>query len=443
MKRNTEYRHYAKIRGSSYYKLLLCCLLTLVAMYAHRFFPTRNLILAPSSEVAAYLYMSESPSGESQAYWLDAEQLRWRCVVVADGQDYTCGFHIIIGGGQGTEGLDLSGYDTIHVDIDYTGSDKRLRFYMRNYEPGFSDINRIDTAKFNNVYIPSQFVNDPLTLQLKEFSVGEWWVTTYQVPREFSQPNFRNVVAFGIDLSYPAPIGQHDFKLNRLEFVGLWISAERWYFSILVFWIFVIIAAGAIKLATLRRSVMVERLRLAKLANQNNLLAQQSDKYKQLSMTDHLTGLLNRQGITDYIEDHFGAGVERQVSLLIIDIDHFKQINDTLGHDGGDKVLRAISALITDNIRQTDRAARWGGEEFIVILPNSQPEDAYLTAEKLRSKIACTRFEDFPQLVVTVSIGVGSHQCKDAFHHLFRRVDVALYQAKAQGRNRTVVAAIP
>lgn len=440
MKRNTNYRYYANIRGSSYYKLLLCCLLTLLAMYAHRFFPTKSLILAPAAEVPAYLYMSESPSGKSQVYWIDAEQLRWRCVVVADGQDYTCGFHIIIGGGQGSEGIDLSGYDTINIDVDYSGNDQRLRFYMRNYEPGFSDINRMDTAKFNNVYIPSQFVNEPLTLQLKEFSVGEWWITSYQVPREFSQPNFRNVVAFGIDLSYPAPVGQHDLKLNRLEFVGLWISAERWYFSILIFWICVIFAAGAIKLATLRRSVMLERLRLAKLANQNSVLAQQSNKYKQLSMTDHLTGLLNRQGVTEYIEDHFAAGTERLVSLLIIDIDHFKHINDTLGHDGGDKVLRAISSLIMDNIRQTDRAARWGGEEFMVIFPDTRLEDAYNTAEKLRSKIACTRFEAFPQLVVTVSIGVGSHQCEDAFHHLFRRVDVALYQAKAQGRNRTVVA---
>ena len=271
--------------------------------------------------------------------------------------------------------------------------------------------------------------------------MAEWWITQFQVSRELSQPDFSHVTAFGIDLSHPAPVGQHDFKLNRVELEGLWISAERWYFSILVFWIFIIFVTGAVKLTTLRRSVTLERRRLAKLADQNSMLAQQSDKYKQLSMTDHLTGLLNRQGMTEYIEEYFPAGCRREVSLLVIDIDHFKQVNDKLGHDGGDIVLRAIAELITESIRQSDRAARWGGEEFIVVCPDTSLEGAYNTAEKLRNKIASTRFEEFPQLVVTVSIGVGAHHCEEDFQHLFRNVDVALYQAKAQGRNCTVSAA--
>jgi diguanylate cyclase (GGDEF)-like protein len=222
---------------------------------------------------------------------------------------------------------------------------------------------------------------------------------------------------------------------------GLWISAERWYFSILVFWVFVIIAAGAVKLAALRRSVMLERVRLEKLVNQNSLLAKESDKYKQLSVQDHLTGMLNRQGVADYIEEYFPAGAQRLVSLIIIDIDHFKLINDMQGHDGGDKVLSKVAEIIKTNIRQTDRVARWGGEEFVVILPDMHTEETHIVAEKLRSKIANTRFDDFPELVVTVSLGVGAHHCEDHFNHLFRRVDVALYQAKAQGRNRTVLAA--
>lgn len=434
-------RHYANIRNSIYYKLFLCCMVTLAAMYAHRLFPEKTLTLVPAADIEAYIYMDEAPGGTSHVEWIDRQALQWRCAVETDGIDYTCGAHIAVAGGQGSKGLDLSSYDSVRIDMDYEGTDRRLRFYMRNYEPGFSDIDRIETAKFNYLSIPIKFINDALVLHMKEFSVADWWIHAFQVPREVAQPNFKHVVAFGVDLNYPAPPGQHDLKLNKIEFVGLWISAERWYYSILIFWIFVIVAAGAINLVSLRRSVRLERLRLENLARQNSLLEAQSNKYKQLSMRDHLTQMLNRQGLSELIEELFPAGSNRQVSLIIIDLDHFKLINDSLGHDGGDVVLRSIAAIINGNIRQSDYAARWGGEEFIVVSPGMGIGDGLRLAEKLRVLVAGHRFEEFPDLRVTASIGVGArHFSEDSFHMLFRRVDAALYRAKAQGRNRTVVA---
>lgn len=441
MSQKSGSRHYANIRNSIYYKLFLCCLLTLVAMYAHRFFPVKTLTMVPAVDTVAYLYMDESPNGKSYAEWVDQEALQWRCLIDADGRSYTCGFHFIIGGGEGHTGMDLSGYESVRIEVSYRGSDNRLRFYMRNYEPGFSDVARIETTKFNYISIADQFVNDPLVIHIKEFSVADWWLHAMQVPRELARPNFEHVVAFGIDLNYPAPVGQHDFKLNKVEFVGLWVSAEHWYFSILLFWIVVIIIAGALHLARLSRSFRVEHVRLEKLARQNSLLEEESNKYKQLSLRDHLTQLLNRQGLSELIEERFPAGAQQKASLLVIDLDHFKMINDTLGHESGDVVLREVAGIIAGNIRQTDSAARWGGEEFVVVSPNTSSEDARHFAEKLRSLVATHRFEAFPDLQVTISIGVGEHSGEQPFHMLFRRVDVALYQAKAMGRNRTVVAA--
>lgn len=433
-------RHYSIIRNSLFYKLFLCCLITVAAMYVHRFFPEKTLTLVPAADVVAYTYMDESPSGNSRVEWINQKAMQWRCTVEADGANYTCGFHVAIAGGQGSKGMDLSSFDSVRLDLEYTGSDRRLRFYMRNYEPTFSDINRIETTKFNSLSIPIQYIGENLLLHMKEFSVADWWIHAFQVPREVAQPNFTNVVAFGIDLSYPAPPGQHDLKLNKIEFVGLWISAESWYYSILIFWIFIIVAAGAINLASLRGSIRQERIRLERLARQNTVLEAQSNKYKELSLRDHLTQMLNRQGLSELIEEHFAAGSDQQVTLLIIDLDHFKLINDNLGHDGGDVVLRKVAEIINMNIRQSDYAARWGGEEFVVISPNTKVEDGFHLAEKLRSLIATHRFEGYPDLQVTASIGIGGHRCEDSFHVLFRRVDVALYQAKAQGRNRTVVA---
>lgn len=440
MSQYPEDRHYTHIRSSIYYKLFVCCLMTLAAMYTHRFFPEKKLMLVPASGTTAYLYIDESPGGGSHVEWVDEKALAWRCQIEADNRDRTCGFHLTVAGGEGSRGIDLSDYDSVKVDLDYEGAEQRLRFYMRNYEPGFSDINRMETAKFNFLSIPTQYINKSLVMHFKEFSVADWWIHQFQVPREISQPNFTNVIAFGIDLNYPATPGQHNLKLNRVEFVGLWISAERWYSSILIFWVVVIIAAGAIHLAGLQQSVRIERARREKLAEKNSALEMQSKRYKQLSMRDHLTQMLNRQGLSELIEEKFAPGAQSLVALLVIDLDHFKQINDTLGHDGGDIVLREVAEIINANIRRTDYAARWGGEEFVVISPDTKMDDARFFAEKLRSLIATHCFAEFPDLRITVSIGVGVHQGEEPFNLLFRRVDVALYQAKAQGRNRTVVA---
>jgi diguanylate cyclase (GGDEF)-like protein len=171
-------------------------------------------------------------------------------------------------------------------------------------------------------------------------------------------------------------------------------------------------------------------------------LVHESDKYKKLSMIDPLTGLLNRLGLSEYIEQYFSMEIEKLVSLVVIDIDHFKKINDSLGHEGGDLVLKQVSGLIKANTRQSDQIARWGGEEFVLVLPDTRSDDAFQIAEKMRVLIASASFEQFPELHVTISLGVGTSDGKVPFHELFRRVDIALYEAKAQGRNRTIKASV-
>ncbi len=343
---------------------------------------------------------------------------------------------------MGTEGIDLSSYQTINVDLDYSGGDQRLRFNLRNYEPGFSDINDMKTAKFNNVQVPVNYIEDDLVLSLSEFAAAEWWITEYKVPRENALPNFGNVIAFGIDTSYPAAPGMHRFKLNKVEFVGEWVAREDWYLGILVFWLSVIMVVGGISLANLTKEIRLEHQRLERLANQNSLLAQETDKYKKLSMIDPLTGLLNRQGLSEYIEQYFPMDAEKLVSMVIIDIDHFKKINDSLGHDGGDLVLKKVTALIKSHTRWSDQVARWGGEEFVLVLPDTHLEGAFAIAEKIRALIATANFDQFPELHVTISLGVGTSDGKIPFHQLFRSVDIALYEAKAQGRNRAIKASV-
>src|SRR5690606_17021248 len=121
-------------------------------------------------------------------------------------------------------------------------------------------------------------------------------------------------------------------------------------------------------------------------------------------------------------------------SLILIDIDYFKRINDRRGHDAGDRVLQAVSALIQQRVRTTDYEGRWGGEEFVVILPDTRKEFALAVAEKIRLVIYDTIFESENPLNVTASFGVAQREANEDFATTFKRVDNALYAAKNQGR---------
>lgn len=166
----------------------------------------------------------------------------------------------------------------------------------------------------------------------------------------------------------------------------------------------------------------------------------------ELSITDALTGLHNRR----YMEGHMktlvaeSRRVGRALSLLVADIDHFKLVNDTYGHDVGDAVLKEFAQRLKRNTRGVDLACRLGGEEFVIIMPDTDVARAYQIAERLRASIAAENFVVSPELNlrVTASVGIGSLENEDDTPEtLFKRADNALYAAKRKGRNRVAAEA--
>lgn len=167
-----------------------------------------------------------------------------------------------------------------------------------------------------------------------------------------------------------------------------------------------------------------------------------SNIYRILSATDPLTGTSNRAGMAQVAEEVFAKRTHQaSVGLLVIDIDHFKRINDIRGHDSGDRVLKEFAALINATIRLGDSFARWGGEEFVLLCPHSHREGITALAEKIRRVVAEHCFEqDYAELHITVSIGAACATADESFETLFKRADMALYEAKAAGRNRVIFA---
>lgn len=155
-----------------------------------------------------------------------------------------------------------------------------------------------------------------------------------------------------------------------------------------------------------------------------------------ISELDPLTGLKNRRAMDKAIENELNRNSRHgtPLSILLIDIDHFKKVNDTYGHNIGDRVLSDISKLLKENIRSIDSASRWGGEEFLILASNTSLQEAMKFGEKIRKRIEKFDFTKIEK--VTVSIGIAEYKSGETFNELYEKVDKALYSAKNKGRNR-------
>lgn len=159
---------------------------------------------------------------------------------------------------------------------------------------------------------------------------------------------------------------------------------------------------------------------------------------KSLAKTDSLTKLANRRAFfsSGYHHMEYALKAHSELCVLMIDIDNFKQVNDDLGHNAGDKVICHVAALASEAMRSRDVFARIGGEEFAAILPDASVGQARAIAERIREKIQESTDQTLNELSITVSIGLASiHDAKESFDHLLHVADIAMYQAKSKGRN--------
>jgi diguanylate cyclase (GGDEF)-like protein/PAS domain S-box-containing protein len=176
--------------------------------------------------------------------------------------------------------------------------------------------------------------------------------------------------------------------------------------------------------------------RTAELVRLNEALQQKAEENRQLAETDALTGAASRYRLERVIklECERSRRFKYAFSVIAMDVDDFKQINDNHGHSAGDQTLVKIVALVRTHIREIDLIARWGGDEFMVVLPNTGLADGRLVADKLRELIVRSRVCE--QLDITLSFGLAEYQPDEPMSQLMVRVDRALYQAKLAGKNQ-------
>ncbi|MAN50415.1 MULTISPECIES: GGDEF domain-containing protein [unclassified Marinimicrobium] len=418
--------------------LALLILLTVVAIVAERPILETGLALDGSDGTVAH-YSDAGEGGESRSAVIDPAAMSWECELVDSDRYMFCGFELVLDE-ERENGLDLRRYDQIRFWMDYEGPTETIRLYLRNYDPRYSKRYVNDSTKYNQIEFDADLAKGGAWLEfsMADFFVANWWFQRYRISPDMAHPQFDNIVVIEVQTGSTGIPGEHRFTLSRIELTGQVISTEQWYQILVAVWLMAALAFLAVRTWRLKQELSLRHAREQELLQVNQLLDSRSRALEDKAKTDPLTGAFNRQGI----EEAIALGlVERRegkpLSLIMVDVDRFKPINDHYGHAVGDQVLTGLSSLVKHNIRGTDLFARWGGEEFVLVCRDTELREAAGLAEKLRALLAEEEFEQVGR--ITASFGVATLRQGETLDEIFNRVDQALYKAKEFGRNRVEV----
>jgi diguanylate cyclase (GGDEF)-like protein len=423
--------------------LVFLVALTLIAVSAEKYILKRVFVIDSNSGYAVHLYNDITAGGNSTAELIDPVNFEWRCELRGQYAYPFCGFEVLLDP-ERYQGVDLSRFDTIRLSLDYTGASETVRVYLRNFDPAYSRRGEDPSTKYNQIEFNTSLLKDSASFSLRDFFVANWWLLEYRIPPQLGHPQFDNVVVVevqtGTSVGGGSNLGEHHFRLHRIEFEGRYLSTEEWYLCIMAVWLVLILTFLGYRIVKLSDEVRQQKRREQELLEINALLDMRSKQLEEKSRTDFLTGAFNRQGIEEAIKLGLWEwrSHSKPLSIVMMDIDHFKSINDNHGHAVGDQVLAQVTTLVQAYIRSDDLFARWGGEEFVLVCRNTRIGQAAAIAEKLRELIASSRFVQ--DLKVTVSMGVASLNANESLESLFKAADEALYAAKRSGRNRVHLA---
>lgn len=413
--------------------LAACLSLALILLPKEKL--TRTLDFNPIG-YRADLYADTYSGGDSVAEWVNRDIHLWRCQIGTTFKNPYCTMAITVTDKEG-HGLDLSKFDKMKMWVAYKGDAQHLRIYLKNRNPNYYVPGNPVTAKYNSVEVPVSDLRNGLEIKMSDFIVASWWLVQRNLVLKEAHTEFDDIVEIEIQTGSAVTSGTHEIQLKEIVWQGPILTEVALYRGIAVTWSLLIIGALLYRLLLMQMEISRHKRYQEELVAINGLLSLQNQKFEDLAKTDHLTGLLNRIGIRDVLYDGLSQWKKNQTpfSMILIDLDHFKQVNDTYGHDVGDQILKGASDAFKNIVRKTDSLARWGGEEFILLCPGTNRVQAVAAAESLRKRLEAEPL--FQEIKVTASFGVATMTQPD-LDHLFKSADEALYKAKKHGRNCVV-----
>ncbi len=417
-----------------HYLTVAMIVLTAALLWWHRYGMVRVLELSADSGHAIEARDDRGDGGISRAELARRDGLDLTCTLAKGAYAWPyCGYHILLG--EGESGVDLSVYDRVTIELDHTGpGEHSLRGYIRNFERGFSTVADYRTQKVNEIEftLPE---SGAITIPLGLYRSAAWWNSAQHVPLLRTGANIDNATAVELYTGSLSEMGTHRLRLKAVRFEGKWISERELALGLLGAWCVYGALWLSLGMIQYRHQLRREKARVATLTVINRALQLESRQLADQVIRDPLTGALNRQGLRDALVADEESGAHGQFdAVLFIDLDHFKTINDTWGHETGDQVLRQFAATAKAVIRDADKLVRWGGEEFLILCAGIGAGNAAALAQQLCDRLPLLAW---PQgLHVTVSIGVADIAGTADIGAAIRRADAALYVAKRNGRNR-------
>ncbi|WP_286234715.1 GGDEF domain-containing protein [Thalassotalea sediminis] len=417
--------------------ILLLISFTFIIIGAHHFALNKTITFDSQSNIRAYAVTDTANGGSSKAklhtkgdsYLLDCH------IVKSDYPWPFCEVTFAVGVNEKNEldtPLDLSPYTSAHIFAKYISDNKAsFRFQLRTYNERYSSPTDDSTWKYNGIEYWPEKNTYPVEIPLDAMQVATWWLLEQEIPIAYASPEFDQVLILELATGNHMKPGHYQIEIERIEFSGKVFTNKQVFTFIIAMWVFAAIIGLVMNLYRSKEKLILLEKRAHELKQLNRLLNVKSQELKDQVERDPLTGALNRKGI-----EHVFTNEIKTLSLMFIDIDHFKPLNDRYGHNIGDIILKDFVKLISENCRSTDFLARWGGEEFLLICPNTKLLEANELAEDLRQLIAQHHFVQ--DIKITASFGLAQKE-NESVSALIERADVALYAAKAQGRNKVVI----
>ena len=331
-------------------------------------------------------------------------------------------------------GMNMSRFDYMTIDARYVGpGTSSFGLVLANAEDGLTKLDQWQTYKINQIDALDLPANGHLLIPIKWFGVAQWWKDMTKPSMEHSGVAVDNVARAELMISGGGQEGESVFTLHHLRLHGKLISRDVLLMGIVAAW--VLCAAGWMTILTLslRTQLKDSKAAIALLSEVNKALELEARDLAGQVHIDPLTGVLNRQGLRAALMSTSNL-LSDPMAVIFIDIDHFKSVNDTHGHDVGDDVLRKFANVVASGIRSSDRLVRWGGEEFLIVCPMTNVYQGRILAENLRQAL---HQQVWPAgLRVTASFGVAQHHENDEVGVVIKHADEELYRAKQGGRDR-------
>lgn len=336
--------------------------------------------------------------------------------------------------------LDLTQFDFVRLQIKSEGEGpQNIKIYLRNFNPKYATSDKDNSFKINQLQYDPNKEAPTLDIPLNTFVVPAWWMNEMQLSPIYAAQEIDRVMYVEIATGDYRQPGHHKITIEKIEFHGKWIQLEVLLEFLLGTWI-VFALTTLLTISVKNRKVLIsERRTKEALQSINKALSLEKIELEEQAKRDELTGALNRYGLSQKLLNAVQQSNSHHsnLSLILMDIDHFKSINDQFGHDTGDMILKQFSQLIEGSVRATDSFGRWGGEEFVLLCPNSRLEQTRIIAEHLRQKINQHSWSE--GINISCSFGVAHMKDNENIASVIKRTDLALYQAKELGRDRVEI----